>query len=189
MHDVLEVFIEVLKRVEQAQIPYMVVGSVASAIYGEPRLTHDLDLVIDIQPNRATDLYKLFANSEFYCPPIDIIRCETKQRGQFNLIHQPSGYKIDIVIRKATDHGVEEFNRRKKVELWQDAAAFVASPEDVIIKKLQFYKEGSSEKHLRDIAGMMRNIKIDREYVDRWVSKLSLREEWMKADIEIKGVT
>lgn len=181
MRDVLEIFSGVLTHLEDEKIPYMIVGSVACAIYGDPRLTHDLDLVIDIPASRAADLTNSFKATEFYIPPINVIQEEINSRGQFNLIHLQSGYKIDIVIRKPNAHGIAEFERRKKVEFWPGLKAEVASPEDVIIKKLQFYKDGGSEKHLRDIAGILRNTPIDAQYIESWISQLELKQEWLAA--------
>ena len=174
------VFSEVIQKLESKNIPYMVVGSVASMVYGEPRMTHDMDLVLDILPEHASKLETLFPLAEFYCPPIEVLNSEITHRGQFNLIHQGTGIKIDIMIRKNTDHSKAEFDRRQKVPFWNNSEVYLATPEDVIIKKLSFYREGGSEKHLKDIRGIMVESEIDKEYLQSWIGKLSLSPEWDK---------
>lgn len=146
-------------------------------IYGEPRMTHDLDLVVEVAPGDAARFGELFPEERFYCPPIEVIRSEIVHRGQFNLIHHDSGLKIDLMIRKETAHGRGEFARRRRVPFWEGTEAFVASAEDVILKKLDFFRQGGSEKHLRDIRGILAETEIDRAYLDLWVGKLGLERE------------
>lgn len=96
------------------------------------------------------------------------------------MIHHESGLKIDIMLRKLPEHSVEEFGRRKKVEFWNGFEAFVASPEDIIIKKLEFYRMGGSEKHLTDIRGIVAETPLDDKYLSGWIAKLGLHQEWKK---------
>lgn len=172
------IFRDLLRRLEGAGIPYMVVGSVASIVYGEARLTRDMDVVVDIRPEDTVRFAGLFDPVEFYCPPVEVLRQEVVERGQFNLLHQESGLKIDVVLRKDTEHGREEFSRRARVPFWEGFDAFLASPEDVIIKKLAFYREGGSDKHLADVRGILAETAVDKEYIGRWVNRLGLAEIW-----------
>ncbi|MGZ3709706.1 MAG: hypothetical protein ACXVBC_12370, partial [Bdellovibrionota bacterium] len=171
---------EVLETLERHQLPYMVVGSVASIVYGEPRLTKDMDLVIDILPADAPKFETLFPEEHFYVPPAEVLLDEIARRGQFNLVHPASGLKIDIIVRKNGEHGRAEFSRKQRVPLFPGFDAWIASPEDVIIKKLDFYREGGSEKHLADIRGILANTSVDRAYLDSWVKKLGLGEQFEK---------
>jgi hypothetical protein len=173
-----ELFFSVIQKFESQNLPYMVVGSIASMVYGEPRLTHDLDLVIDILPADASKLEALFPSDEFYCPPPEVIRSELVHRGQFNLIHPESGLKVDVIIRKNTKHAIQEFKRRKKIPFWQGSEVYIASPEDIILKKLDYYREGGSEKHLKDIRGILVETKVDQQYLDEWIEELTLNKEW-----------
>ena len=125
-------------------------------------------------------LETIFPITEFYCPPIEILNSETTHRGQFNLIHQHTGIKIDIMIRKNTDHAKTEFDRRQKIPFWQGTEVYLATPEDVIIKKLSFYREGGSEKHLKDIRGIMIESNIDKDYLHKWIQNLNLSPQWDK---------
>lgn len=176
--EILEVFAGVLARLEQGGISYMVVGSVGSIIYGEPRMTKDMDIVVESRPEIAASFEELFPIEEFYCPPQEILRDEIVNHGQFNLIHHRSGMKIDVIVKACTAHAQSEFARRQKVEFWKDMNAFVATPEDIIIKKLQYYKEGGSDKHIRDIRGIIANHSLDKIYLDKWVAELKLQTEW-----------
>jgi hypothetical protein len=178
--NILEVFQDVLSKFERAPIPYMVVGSLASIVYGEPRMTNDMDLVVEVQTSDAEKIEKLFPLEGFYCPPIEVLRAEIVSRGQFNLLHHNSGLKIDVMIRKQSPHAVEEFKRRQKLSFSKNFEAFLAAPEDIIIKKLSFYREGGSEKHLTDIRGILANTEVDMPYIQKWVDALSLKQEWDK---------
>lgn len=178
MLGMLETFFSILQDIEKNGIPYMVVGSMASTVYGEPRMTHDMDLVIQISARDASKLEAIFSSEKFYCPPLEILRSEIVHHGQFNLIHHESGLKIDIMICKQTEHAISEFNRRCKVAFWNGNEVYLASPEDIIIKKLDFFRQGGSEKHLKDIRGILAETPIDSTYLDHWILKLGLKQEW-----------
>src|SRR3989338_6794806 len=113
MQDLIATFLEVTQKLETADIPYMIVGSVASMTYGEPRMTHDLDLVVQVLPKDAAKFEQIFSSEEYYCPPEEIVKPEILRQGQFNLIHHDTGLKIDIVIRKNSEHAKTEFARRE----------------------------------------------------------------------------
>lgn len=178
MQNLIDTFLIVIKKLESENIPYMVVGSVAAMVYGEPRMTHDMDIVIDLLPQNSKKLEQLFSPEEFYCPPLEVLKAETTHRGQFNLIHHQSGLKIDLMIRKLSDHATEEFQRRRKVPFWQGTEIYLASPEDIILKKLDFYRQGGSEKHISDIRGILTESEIDKPYLEKWIRELGLEREW-----------
>lgn len=89
--------------------------------------------------------------------------------------------KIDMVLRKETAHSRAEFERRRRLQLWPGFEASVASPEDVIIKKLQYFQLGGSEKHLRDIRGILAETAVDHDYLERWIKDLGLERAWLQA--------
>ncbi len=174
----IEVFSQVIQRLELEKIEYMVVGSIASLVYGEPRLTKDLDLVLALHPRDLLKLEKMFSSDEFYCPPIEVMTDELLRQGQCNLIHPSSGLKIDLIFRKNTEHASEEFSRRQRVTLWEGFTAQVAAPEDVIIKKLEYFREGQSQKHLQDIRGILALTPVDESYLQSWIRRLGLANQW-----------
>ncbi len=175
---ILDVFQEVLTRLEDAELPYMVVGSLSSIVYGEPRMTKDMDIVIDIPAHAVSKFEVFFPLEGYYCPPSEILKDEIINRGQFNLLHHESGLKIDFIVRKQSAHALEEFRRRRKISFWKGFEAYIASPEDVILKKLDYYREGSSEKHLNDIRGILANTEVDQTYLKKWILTLGLNSIW-----------
>ncbi|MBM3708862.1 MAG: hypothetical protein FJW61_00365 [Actinobacteria bacterium] len=164
---------------ESLGINYFVTGSIASIFYGEPRFTNDIDVVADIKEQHIPDLLKLFPNDEFYINE-GAIRNAIKYCNQFNIIHPSSGLKIDVMICKKDPFDSSRFERIKRISPIEDMQANFASPEDVIIMKMRYYKDGGSEKHLRDITGMLKiscDI-IDKKYIESWVNKLGIKDIW-----------
>ena len=155
-----------LKRLNDSTVSYMITGSVASIIYGKPRLTHDIDIVLELNYNQIDAFLKVFPEAEFYRPPAEVIQTEIMRetRGHFNIIHHDSGFKADIyTIGRDQLHRWAMDKRRSidfnKMKIW------VAPPEYVILRKLEFFKEGGSDKHIRDIKSIMESSSdvIDRE--------------------------
>jgi hypothetical protein len=102
------------------------------------------------------------------------------RRSQFNILHPSSGNKVDVMVASAEEYDQLRMSRRRQLELEPALLPFFASPEDVILKKLQYYQLGGSEKHLRDIASMLliRGEAIDRAYIVEWAAKLGVTSEW-----------
>lgn len=164
---------------ESLGIQYIVTGSMASMAYGEPRFTNDIDVVVDIKEEHIAGLKRCFPENEFYLSE-DAVRMAISENQQFNIIHPASGLKIDVIVRKKNAFDDSRFQRYKRFNFTEDTAANFASPEDVIIKKMEFYKEGGSEKHLRDITGILKvsGGMIDYSYIEKWAEKLVLTEVW-----------
>jgi len=180
MTGLLDVLKDVTKRFDQEGIEYFLVGSMATMYYGRPRFTQDVDLVVRMKARQVTQFQNMFLLEDYYCPPKEILQDEIIRKGSFNLIHQHSGIKIDIVLDKETDFYNSEFARRKKINIAPGLEIYIASVEDLILKKLDYYREGQSEKHLNDIRDILMNIKIDENYIQTWVEKLGLKTEWKK---------
>jgi len=178
----------VIDALEAQNLAYMVVGSFASALYGEPRLTHDIDIVVQLSANAVDRLCGAFPTPEFYVSA-PAAQEAVQMRGQFNVIHPTSGNKIDIVIARDDAWGRSQMARRIRQPILADRQAFVAAPEDVILAKLWYYQEGKSEKHLRDIAAMLRvsGDQIDTSYIDHWASQLGFTPEWQAVLDRLRG--
>jgi hypothetical protein len=176
-------FLLFIERLETLGVRYMVTGSVASTLYGEPRLTNDVDIVAEIDRNACEAIARLFPLDEFYCPPYEVLLIETgrAQRGHFNLIHHDTGFKADIYPVGRDALGRWGLSQRRTVVV-DDTRVAVAPPEYVILRKLQFYAEGESEKHLRDVRGMLDapDLAIDRTFIEENVERLGLKEAWEK---------
>jgi hypothetical protein len=174
--DLLRHAVEVL---EQMDITYMVVGSIASGAHGEPRMTHDIDIVVKLQRDDVYPLCAAFPSPDFYISP-DAVRQAIHNGGMFNVIHGSSGNKIDFMIAGTDMWGRTQIARRERKELIEGSAIYVARPEDIILSKLRYYQQGESEKHLRDIAGILRvsGDEVDRAYIDQWANELEVNEIW-----------
>jgi hypothetical protein len=174
---------ELLKKMidvfEGLKIPYLVTGSVASMAYGEPRLTNDIDIVAEIKPHQISAFIESFPVNEYYVSD-DMVKEAINREGQFNIIHPSSGLKVDVIIRQNTPFDNSRFKRLQHIQPADYYHANFASPEDVIIKKMEYYREGGSEKHLRDITVILKisGKSIDRDYISEWVRRLGLREIW-----------
>ena len=174
--DLLRYAVEALERLG---LRYLVTGSMATIFFGEPRFTIDIDIVVDLPPERIGEFCAAFPPEEFYLSE-ETVRRAVRSRGQFNIIHPSSGLKIDIMIPAGTLFDRSRFERAHRVRPEPDFDASFASPEDVIVKKLEYYREGGSEKHLRDITGVLRisGEKIDRFYIKEWAERLGLEDIW-----------
>jgi len=175
-----DVFEFVVRTLEELDIPYMVCGSVAAMAYGEPRLTKDMDIVLALLPDKIAGFHRRFSGAGFYCPPVEVMQEEFRRRGQFNLLHEETGAKIDCIYLGMAEYDVEEFRRRERVAFTERTEAMMARPEDVIIKKLDYHRMGGSEKHLADIRSMLAvsGAEIDLDYIRRWVKELGLEQQW-----------
>ena len=164
---------------ESLNIKYFITGSMASIFYGEPRFTNDIDVVADIREEHIAGLLKFFPEDEFYLSE-NTVREAIKYKHQFNIIHPSSGLKIDIVISKKDDFDNSRFERIKRINPIEKTQANFSSPEDVIIMKMKYYKEGKSEKHIRDILSILKisGNSIDRDYINYWTEKLNLLNLW-----------
>lgn len=174
--DVLRHVLDVLERCE---IEHILVGSWASGAYGEPRFTQDIDFVVQLPREKAALLCAAFGSPPYYASREAIVEA-MQRRGHFNIIHMPSGVKVDFSVAKNDTWTRGEMARKRRVKVLPDREGWVASPEDVILSKMLFYQEGESEKHLRDITGILKvqGDAIDRAYIERWVDALDLRDTW-----------
>lgn len=177
------VLFELLQKVvevfERLQIQYFVTGAIASAAYGEPRLTNDIDIVAGMREEHISGLLEAFPLHDFYVSE-EAITDAIQHQGQFNIIYSSSGLKVDVIIRKDTEFDRSRFSRIRRIQPAESYQANFASPEDVIIKKMEYYKEGASEKHLRDITGIIKisGETLDRDYIAYWAGQLGLTEIW-----------
>jgi hypothetical protein len=173
---------------ERLHVVYLVVGSYASGSYGEPRMTRDIDIVIDPRADQLNAICDAFPESDFYVSK-DAAKSAFQHRSQFNVIHPDSGNKIDLIFPKEDAWSREQIGRRKRVQLLPGQEGFAARPEDIIISKMLFYQEGGSEKHLRDMAGMLKvsGPEIDQTYVAKWAHDLALEEIWRAVLERVKG--
>lgn len=174
-----ELLLHLVTVLEKLDLRYFVTGSTATIFYGEPRFTADIDVVVDLPRDRAPDLLQAFGRDDFYVDAEAIERA-LEQRSQFNIIHTASGLKVDVVIPRGDAFDRSRFGRVRRVHPAPDYEATFASPEDVILEKLVYYRDGGSDKHLRDIAGVIKisGEQLDWSYLDNWASRLDVGDVW-----------
>ena len=168
----LHVLKEVARRLDDAGIPYMVTGSIAANFYTVPRMTRDIDIVVELSEQDIARFIPLF-EKDYYLEP-EAVRGAVKNKGMFNLIQDEYIIKVDFVVRKDTPYRRREFSRRKKIPIdGQDL--YIVAPEDLILSKLEWAKESKSEVQLRDVRNLLKSVKrLNRRYLARWARELKV---------------
>ncbi len=175
--------VELLERVvcvlDKMQLDYAVGGSMASMFYGEARFTNDIDIVVDLTSDRVQEFVSHFSGDEFYVSE-EAANGAIEHQSQFNILVPDAGLKVDIIIPKAHPHDRLQFSRTRLTQPAGTFTARYAAPEDIILKKMQAYEEGQSDKHLRDIASMLKinGYAIDHTYIADWAQTLGLSGIW-----------
>ncbi len=170
MLDEFNILKSIVQKLNDNNIPYMLTGSVAMSYYSTPRMTRDIDIVIEI--NDIENFYRLFKDD--YYIDMDTVRDSVLNRRIFNIIHSAEIIKIDFIVRKDSVYRKKEFERRKKME-FNDGYIYLVSIEDLIISKLIWYKESESEMQLKDIKNLLKE-NPDLKYLKEWCFKLDLAE-------------
>lgn len=179
--DLIQIFIDPL---EKQEIEYIITGAVASIVYGEPRLTNDIDLILNFKKEDIDPFIKNFPLNRFYCPPKEtiLIECNRKTRAHFNLIHHESGLKADCYLMGQDPLHIWGMQNKRRIEMDPQKAIWIAPPEYVILRKLEFFREGGSSKHLEDIQKMLTALgkQIDRKFLAEKICQMGLGPEWDK---------
>lgn len=182
---------ELLKRLVLALdvvgIPYMLTGSVVSSLQGEPRSTHDIDVIVELDRTAADRLAQMFPESQFYWTDI-AIREALAHRSMFSIMDNATGDKIDLWLLTDEPFNQSRFARRQPTMLF-GIKVFVSRPEDTIVQKLRWAAmSGGSEKHLRDALGVyeVHREGLDRTYIDRWTDQLGLMDSWRRLQAEAR---
>jgi len=168
---ILDLLQKVCNQLDEHQIKYMVSGSIALNIYTIPRLTRDIDIVIELSENKIEEFTSLFPNSYY---DKNTIKEEIKRKGIFNIIDHSTGFKIDFIIRKETEYHNLAFQRRKKVKEF-DTELWVVDLNDLIIAKIIWIQQYQSERQIFDIENLLLNPEKDVEYIKSWCNKLNLQ--------------
>ena len=168
----LEMVRDVSDRLNRAGIPFMLTGSMAMTAYSEPRMTRDLDVVIEAQPEDAARLIAAF-EPEYYIDAEAVARALRTER-MFNVIHQEWIFKVDCIVRKSAPYRLEEFARRQRLTIG-DTETWVVSKEDLILSKLCWGRESRSEYQARDVRNLLQT-GCDRDYVTKWAAELGVQD-------------
>ncbi|MEQ1654080.1 MAG: hypothetical protein ABL960_00140 [Nitrospira sp.] len=172
MSDELDVLKAVTADLEGGGIPYMVTGSMAANFYTVPRMTRDIDLVIELFERDVDRITRLF-QQDYYIDR-DMVQRAVREHTMFNMIHSALVVKVDCVVRKETEYRREEFARRRTVSI-AGQQVFIVSPEDLILSKLDWAKESRSEMQLTDVRNLLSSVQgLDAAYLSRWAERLGL---------------
>lgn len=176
-----DVFRRITAALDHVGISYMLSGSFASAHYGAPRSTQDIDLIIEATPEQLRALLQNMPSGQYYVDPDAALYAQSHE-SMFNVIDQATGWKIDFIIRKSRPFSREEFGRRQKVTL-HGVSVVITTVEDTIISKLEWAKLGHSKRQIEDVAAILRVrwSSLDRTYLQRWIAELDLQAEWGSA--------
>ncbi len=167
------------KHLDQCGCARFVTGSLASTVFGEPRFTNDIDIVVRMDAHKAARFASMFTGDDWYISS-EAAADAALRHGMFNVIHVPSGLKADIVVARGTAHDDARFERVRHISMPDGRTEPFASPEDVILKKLEFFREGGSSKHLRDIESMIAvqgAESLDWPYLNEWAQRLGIALE------------
>jgi len=173
-----------VRPLNQLRIPYMVTGGVASVVYGEPRFTRDIDLVLELRPRDVRRFAGAWSAADFYVPPVEVIEEESRRpaHGHFNVSHHETAMRADVYLSGDDALNVWAF-AHKVMRRIEDDEVFLAPIEAVILSKLRYYRIGKSDRHLRDIHRMLRisGDLVNRPELERWAVRLSVEGEWEQA--------
>lgn len=173
----LDILRDVTRKFEQLNIQYMLTGSLAMSYYSQPRMTRDIDLVVNISKTSVKKMETLFTPD--YYISIDSVINAIDNEFMFNLIHTESSIKVDCIVRKQEEYRITEFERRQKIRL-TDFDIYIVSKEDLIISKLIWFKESNSELQKRDIKNLLVS-GYNNDYLQKWIGRLNVTKQYEDA--------
>ncbi len=170
----LEFVKQIASRLASAEINYMMTGSMAMAVYATPRMTRDIDVVIESRPEHVDTIVRLF---ETHCyVSRDAVRQAIETQGMFNVIHNEWIIKADFIVCKDSPYRLVEFGRRREIDV-QGTPVAVVAPEDLILSKLDWARESGSELQRRDVQNIIAAVgDLDWDYLEQWAGQLQLGE-------------
>jgi hypothetical protein len=172
MSEELAVLKATAQRLDRNGIAYMITGSTAANFYAVPRMTRDIDIVVELSERDVEKFIDAFEKDHYLEPTT--VREAVTNKGMFNLIHDRYIIKVDFVVRKDTPYRRREFSRKKKISVDGQELCVVA-PEDLILSKLVWAKDSKSEFQLRDVRNLLQSVKgLDRRYLTRWAKQLGV---------------
>jgi hypothetical protein len=174
------VTLQVTDALETSGVNYFIGGSLASAIYGISRATMDVDIIADLRPEQI-ETFTALLGSAFYVDE-EMIQAAVQHQSSFNLIHRETLLKVDIFIHKTRPYDQEQFARRvhQVLSAELDHFAYVASAEDTILSKLEWYRMGGevSERQWRDVQSILKvqGNRLDQAYLRHWAAQLGISD-------------
>jgi hypothetical protein len=175
-----DLYTRLLLPLNRTGLKFMITGSVAVIAYGEPRMTNDVDIVIDLTPDNAYKLHRAYSSSDFYAPPADVMATEAESgEGQFNVVHLDSVMRADFYVA-----GDDPLHRWALDNRSMEQVAGVDLPfapiEYLIVRKLEYFRDTKSDRHLNDVAGLLRvsGKRVDSAKLDALIAERELGSQW-----------
>lgn len=175
-HDLLRYAVEAF---EGLRMDYVVTGSMAAAFFGHPRYARDIDMVVDVSPDRLSELLQAFPTDEF-----DINEAKARQavqrRGRFQVLYPSTGARLDLRIADKSPFTRSRFARARRIEPFPEFGAVFDSVEDIILEKMNSYRKTKMPRHLKDITGILETSgeMLDYIYLQHWIDRLGLDATW-----------
>jgi hypothetical protein len=168
----LDVIADISYRLDRLGISYMLTGSIAMNYYAEPRMTRDIDIVVEIGEADEARLVKEL--SPDYYIDAAAVRGALHNKTMFNILHLESVIKVDCIIRQDSEYRQTEFKRRRKIAIG-DFSTFIVGKEDLILSKLYWARDSHSEMQMKDVRNLLRT-GYDAAYVERWAAVLGVAD-------------
>lgn len=165
-----EVLRDIVERLDNGRIAYMLTGSMAMMFYATPRYTADIDIVIELNTKKSSEISTLF-EPDYYVPH-NRITDAVRRKSMFNLIHHASSFKIDFIIKKNSEFQENAFTNRERVNYF-DFDVWIIGKEDLIISKLLWAKDSRSDFQIRDIINLLK-FGFEQTYIENWSEKLGV---------------
>jgi hypothetical protein len=180
LEEALNVTMQVTDVLDRLGVPYVIGGSIASSVYGPPRATQDVDVVADFKDEHISPFVAAL-QADFYLDEA-AVREAVRRRWSFNVIHFQTTLKVDVFVAKQDQPTAQEFARRRPYvpQHAPDAELFLASPEDVVVQKLFWYRLGDhvSDRQWMDALGVLkaRGLKLDVDYMRRLAEQMEVAD-------------
>jgi len=162
----------VVALLDEAEIPHMLAGSMASSFHGEPRMTRDVDMVIDPTLESIGRFVAALDRSRYY---VDDAVEAVRRRDMCNVIDIETGWKVDLIVRKDRPFSREEFGRRQ-LAVVGGVRLFIATAEDTVLAKLEWRSRSDSERQFRDVVAVLSLQDLDAAYLRRWATELGVTQ-------------
>lgn len=172
----IQIALEVAEILDRLGVPWYVGGSVASSLYGMPRLTQDVDIVASLRPEHAEALCEALG-ARFYVD-LDTAREEIRRRRTFNAIHQELLYKVDLYVQRADRMSREQMEQRTQYALGDGRHLWVARAEHIVVHKLLWYRTGGevSDRQWSDVVNVLfvRRARLDEGVMREWAAEVGV---------------
>src|SRR3989344_4923297 len=175
-----KLLLKVVPILDELQIDYFITGGFAISVWGRPRATFDIDIVVKLVEPKVRPLAKALREiSKFGYIDEETAKEALKKGGEFNFIDPETGVKVDFWAKINDEKTKTQFDRRVIKTIDKQKIYFV-SPEDLILNKLLWYRESRSSRHLEDIESVLKISKVNKKYLKNWVEKLDVSDIWEK---------